>query len=463
MTEQVAPDSPDASIVRRTLHGLLLCAAMVAPYFLFEPRPASLVSGMAGIVYLFLFTGLIPALWSEIRDLWKEGGEPGAPWTVALVVIGFEVSVMCMAVGVMIAQVMGWAYWAYDDEFWKTSGPMGWLKPVLLGSLILVPALFLRFAPAFGRKHGRPASQLLKCIRDQGFGHLHRVWLGAIAMVLALACLGNILVTVGSAHGLETARTNGDAVAIWDLAIAFPYLPASLLTAVVMLLASGLSTLWEANGIEVLARTYRDGDPVAPAPGRRPNRALGLTVAGGWAATLFAILYQIHLGAVAANFSVVGLIPLIRTAQAVTAWVPAQREAGRSTAEIAAELNRTGSWSSDAPDTGLATLVEDPGRVFAEACSVRIAAGLTDPSSHRSFGWLPAEQAVSDLKYCIAVSCDTALPWNTPPALMLWSSHDSRAAYWRHSWTIDLFAEGAAAAPGGYCTIDGRLADRFQG
>ncbi len=468
MTEQVASDSPVFSIARWMSHWPPLFAAMAAPYFLFQPLPASLVSAATGIVYVFWSVGTaeVYKLWSIIRKAPRERNEQRVPWRVKLLVFGFQGCVPIMAEGVMIALFIGWLTWAYDVESRTNFGTMHWHKQAVLASvlaaLILGPALFLRFAPAFARKDGGPASQLLKGIREQGLGHFHQLWLPLIILCLATACL--LLIVVFAVFlNLEMTRNIGGVVPIWDLSIALPYLPAALFAAAVMLSASKLCPDNKEGDIGALARAYIEGDAAAPALDSRAKSVLGLTVAGGWAATLFVLLYPIHLGMVAEHSSLVGVSPLTETAVAVEAWVPAQREAGRSTAEIAAELNRIGSWTPDAPDAGLATLVEDPGQVFADTCSVRVAAGVTDPSSHDAFGWLPAEQAASDLKYCIAVSCASPVAWDAAPALLLYSSHDSQAAHWTESWFIDFFADGAAAAPGGYCTADGRLADGFQG
>ncbi len=456
MAEQAASDSPEISIARWMWHWPLLFAAMAAPFFFIQPGSARWVSIAAGVAYGLWCIDLQQEIWSFIRRSKQERSKKQDPWTVNFFVTIFINCGAIMALGTALIFFFGWLSWAYDLNLTK----LAWPVTAVLLSLILVPALFLTLAPAFGRENGGPASRLLKGIRDQGLGRFHLFWFCGSAWNLGVLCLVPITQFSGL-HSLVTILNKNTAVPIWDLAVAFPVLPATFLTAAILLSAPRLTPSCRVKN-SVLARTYMDGDPVPPGLDRRAKRILGLTAVGGAAATLFVVLYMFHVGWVAAQSSVAGLRPLVKTIEAVESLVAAQREAGKSTAEIAAELNRIGSWTPAAPDAGLATLVEKPKRVFVDTCSVRLAAGVTDPSAHGAFDWLPAEQAASELKYCIAVSCASPVRWEAPPALLLGSSHNSQAGYWLDSKFLDVFAEGTAP-PGGYCTADGGLAEGFQG
>jgi len=132
-------------------------------------------------------------------------------------------------------------------------------------------------------------------------------------------------------------------------------------------------------------------------------------------------------------------------------------------APLAAEPNRLGSWTPEAPDAGLATLVADPNAAFDDSCTSRLAAGLADPAGDEGGTPPPPRDESADLKFCIAVACAPPVAWRAPPALALLSSHSSRARYWRKDMCLDVFAVGRAAAPGGYCTETGELADSYQG
>ena len=457
MTEQVASDSPEDSIVRWMWHWPFLFAALAAPFFVFESESAGWVSIAIGVAYGLWCVRLPHELWSAIRRPKRERSMKKYAWTVEFLVAILQICAPIMTFGTMLIWCVGWVSWVYDVD----SAKLNWSVLVVFLFFILSPALFLVLAPAFGRENGGPASQFLKGIRDRGFGPLHLYWFGESAISLGLLCLLPIM-AFSLIHEVATTLNLGDIVPIWDLAIAFPVLPATLLAAAVLLSAPRISLACHIED-SVLARTYMDGDPVPPGLNSRARKVLGLVVVGGAVATLFVLIYPLHLGWVAWGSSIMGVTPLIETMESVDSSVATQRRAGRSTAAIAAELNRIGSWTPDAPDAGLATLVEEPDSVFVDTCSLRLAAGVTNPAAHGAFDWLPTEQAVSDLKYCIAVSCDSPVPWDAPPALLLASSHDSQAAHWSARLFIDIFADGAATAPGGYCTTDGRLAGEFQG
>jgi hypothetical protein len=428
---------------------------MAAPFFLFEPELAQWLSIAAGLAYGFWSAGSVEEVWSAIHRPKRERREKRDPWTLDAFVTCFMLCGSLAALGVFCALCAGWVIWTYDFT------PKSIIWPaLLLPSLLLSPALLLALASKWARGEGGPLSRLLKAIRDQGFERFHLSLLSIVAWGLGIACLFPIT-AFSTFHEIATKASSRDIVPIWDLAIDLPVLPATLLVAAVLFSAPRLSPACRVE-YSLLARAYMDSDPIPNGRNRRAKKVLGLTVVGGGAAALFVTLYPVHVAVVSATSWMRGIEPLLETTKAVDASVARQREAGRSKAEIAAELNRIGFWSPEAPDAGLATLVEVSEGVFVDTCPVRITAGVTGPAAPGVDDRPAAEQAASDLKYCIAVSCSLPVRWRTPPALMLVSSHDSRSTLWNQRLFIDAFANGTTAG-GGYCTADGRLAEDFQG
>jgi hypothetical protein len=188
------------------------------------------------------------------------------------------------------------------------------------------------------------------------------------------------------------------------------------------------------------------------------------------AVTLYAILYPLHFGVVAALTSVAGIAPTFGTAEAVETWVEEQRAEGRTGAELAAILNEHGRWSADSPEAGLPVLFPDLMDTLPlddssgnGNCGITLAASVADPAAVRDADWLAVEQAESDLRYCIRTACPSPVAWDAPDPILLYSSHPSRNEHWLENIFIDVFATGRATAPGGYCTASGELADSYQG
>ena len=72
-------------------------------------------------------------------------------------------------------------------------------------------------------------------------------------------------------------------------------------------------------------------------------------------------------------------------------------------------------------------------------------------------------QPLPDVGYCIRLACPSPVVWHERPVVILASSHPSRNSYWADSVFLDLFGNGRAFEPGGYCTVDGELAAAYQG
>jgi hypothetical protein len=103
-----------------------------------------------------------------------------------------------------------------------------------------------------------------------------------------------------------------------------------------------------------------------------------------------------------------------------------------------------------------------PAPIRDSACSYRVSAAPADSAALGSYKWLAADQATLNVRYCLAIACPNPMVWQTEPRLMLYSSHPSRNLYWQDNLFMDPFGE-STTTPGGYCTANGDLADRFLG
>ncbi len=152
--------------------------------------------------------------------------------------------------------------------------------------------------------------------------------------------------------------------------------------------------------------------------------------------------------------------------------IAAQREAGRSATEIASELHDHGSWTPAEPDSGFAELIPGLGETLKESslserCSVTLDAGVADNAALREQDWIQEWEADSlplrDISYCMRLACPSPVVWHEHPVVILESSHPSRNRNWNYFIFLDIFGNGAAYGPGGFCTADGELAESFQG
>jgi hypothetical protein len=439
---------------RSLLRTALLFAAMAAPYLLFELSTAIAVA--VGIVGLYM-------LW-RTAGLYMEGrGTPARPRKITLLLVAYRNSVPFIVVGLIAATVLAWPLWAYDPavitQRLRDSGLVAAMA--VAACLVLLPTLFLVFTPLLARRDGGIASSFLAGVREQGLGRLHRSWLNGSAWAMGIIVALSPALMAEKLRQIELLRDGDNIVTIWELAAAFPSLLLSLPFSAAM-----LSLAWSTEGSEkendAIVRGYAGHVPDASPRTAATGRVLGALAACGCAASIVLLLHPTHLYFVAKG-TARGVENLTIAAQAVAGLFARGNSEGWSDTELAAELNRLGSWTPDAPNAGLATLVADPAEVFADACTIRIAAGVAGPADHDATTPPGREDASSDLKFCIAVSCASPVAWPARPALVLLSSHSSRARYWRDEAYLDVFAEGRAAASGGYCTADGGLADSYQG
>lgn len=454
MSEPAAPKGDEIPVVRWAIHTLLLFAAMVAPFFPFDIGTAPRVAVGAGFAYL--------SLWLA-AGLLRNRGKPNPPAKIFLLHILYGISVPIAAGGLIWLLAAEWALWAYLP---MTSPAETWdmfmnLLIALTAIFIYPPLLFLLLGPRLARKNGGPASRFLKGVRARGFGWFHINWLRNTAAMAGTICLLSMLWSPALLHLTARLRDSDGAVTNWELVATYPFLPFALLaTAVMLALSMVLIREWETD--EAAARAYIDRTAESPRPAPRTRAALGALVAGACGAALLIIIYPIHLGMTA---TVVGdaKTALGGVAEAWEILWNTHEDDDWTRAEVAEALNRFGHWTPDAPEAGLGMLVADPGQAFPESCTVRTAAGTIDRPARDPDNASPSSEDEADVKYCVAVACAPPFAWSAPPALLLFTSHASEAEGWREDLYVDVQANGRAAAPGGYCTADGALAESYQG
>jgi hypothetical protein len=444
---------------RWLLDTILLFAAMAAPFFLFDVGTASSVAFWAA------FTAI--AVWLAVqilRDFLRERGKPKQPVKIRLLLILYRLSVPVAVEGLALLVMAEWGMWAYLPITGSAEirGGFEGALIVITALLIYPPILFLLLTPLLARKDGGPASRFLNGIRARGFGWFQIDWLSNTIFVAGLFGLFSVLWTPALLHKLERWRDGDGVVTNWELVAAYPFLPFALL-AVAAMLALGNFRSSGPRDDDSTVRAYADGAAEEPRPDRRTRATLSGLVAGACVATLLIIGYPLHLGITTTGVWSSSMDAIGGVSEAWATLENTHEDDGWTDAEFVDAVNRYGRWTPDAPGERLGALVAGSGEAFPDTCAVRIAAGNIDPTDPGPVSASAIVEARPGLKFCIAVACAPPTTWSAPPALILVTSHESRAEGWRVYLHADIFAEGRAPAPGGYCTADGGLADNYQG
>ena len=443
--------------MRIVLETLILTAVMAASYYPLDNGWGMIVIAVVVLAYF---------VWAVGSAIWRRRGGERPPFMVHLLVAAIQICAVFITVGVGAVVILAWVSGAYSaDIIAETTGAVVWLYT---GVALAAPALFLAIVASRPGRGGSPAADFRAAIHRKGFGPFRGSWLTASAFTLASFCLFTVI--AGEVMGrllLDNLYTMNPGVppSLWDVVRTFPFLPPALIAGAAMLAIFRAGE--RENTTRAIVQAYaEEGGSVAPGAGVGG----GLAVACGMAVTIYAILYPLHLGMVAALSSVAGIAPAQGTAEAVETWVVEQRAEGRTGAELAAILNEHGRWSAESPEAGLPELFPNlKERLSPEDfagnvnCSITLAAGIADPAAVRDADWLEVDQAESDLRYCVRTACPSPVTWDAPDSILLYSSHPSRNEHWLENIFIDVFVTGRATAPGGYCTASGELADSFQG
>ncbi len=414
---------------------LIVLAVTLGAFMLFGPAAGPLLAWFLLLVY----SGSV-----SLASLYDSGPKQPAKIEWLLFLYAFSFGMINLALIVVVLVV--WAWWPLQsgDTMQKFTG---WAVAITVPS-----ALFIAFAPRLARRNGGAASKFLQGIREQGTKRFSRSFFSMSVMHLGVvslfSCLTLTLIFVQAAErevdGIETS---------WDLAVAYPMLPLTLVISATAF-TIGRSLAYTRTETDTAVRAYVDDAAGGVGPDT-PGRAILVPL------TVAMLIAGVLIGSFVLTVLPGPIISSVETREAVDGWVATQREQGRTAAEIAAELNRAGGWSPDAPEAGLATLIGEPGQVLSHGCSIVMAAGVADLFEHGAIAWLPDEQAASDLKYCIRMTCPVG--GQSEPMLRFVSSHATESKSWGTYAFTDFFRQGRAPTPGGYCTATGELSDRFRG
>ncbi len=348
-------------------------------------------------------------------------------------------------VGFMATASLAWLWAAYDHP-WVTGllAQIGWIAIGLLLFLLLLTAAVYLGPLVLMRREGALSGRLRDFIRRDITRPIQSPHWLAVADAMAIAGLLTTAAGALAFEGFANAINMDRGAGILDAVRMFPVLLIKLPAAAALL-------------VIFLGSFFREqGDRPAPLVQSHLQGGPGLAAWKGWAAAgaslllAFTILYTIHIGLVAAASPAPGIRLAAAADKAVRDWIAAARDKGLDAKEIAARLNRHGRWSPGAPEAGLGALQSELGAKLAEIdgrCEIAVAAG----------------SAGTETTYCIRATCPSPVTWQAPPPLALSTSHQTENLYWMERFYFDVFADGVAAAPGGYCTADGRLAAGFQG
>ncbi len=454
MSEPAAPGDDKFPARHWAIHTLLLFTAMAAPYFLIDIGTASMAAAGIGFVYV---------IWLLVALYLRDKGRPKRPLKIRLL-FNFYSSSLPMAVGGLLLLLwVEWAMWAYRPiTSAEKIGGVGMALLIFIAALLIFPhLLFLLLAPRLARKEGGDASRFLEGVRARGFGRFRRIWLSGTVTTAGTLGLMGVLFMSESFHRVERWRDGDGMATVWELVTAYPFLPFALLAVAAMQpLAWMLAPDWGANDGDIQAYIDGTGEGAAPTPGS-PIALRGLVV-GACIASLLVLIYPLHLS-IAARGVKDGRRAIDAMSEAVVILMNSHEDDDRTMPEIADTLNRVGYWTPEAPEAGLGSLVANASEMFPDNCTVRITAGTLAPSVQESRSILDAEAGEPELKFCVVAACAPPFTWSATPALLLITSHPSEAEGWQGYGYADVFANGVAPAPGGYCMADGSLADSYQG
>jgi hypothetical protein len=460
--EQMAADVPG----RRTTpaYGWALLETAIVFLVLAAPLASEafidlIVLGPLGLVVVYV-------IWAPVAAYRRAGYDlPSIP-RAALFSLGQLVSAL-LAVGGLSALVVGvWMNTAYREEVLNPGGMgigfpfnLSFLANVALGMTVASAAMFIA-STVFLRRRDESARDFPGRILSERMRPLLPAAATTLLLGFGISSILNVISAVVSLPSvLQSANPSRD-VDGWFLVTEFAGLPAAQLASAVLLVAFRRT---QPAALACLRDPHRLADGHAPAV-LAALASIGMFY--GW------FLYLLHFGMIAAFGPVAMIMGWQEVSGAAEGWVAAQREAGRSPVEIAAELRTYGSWTIAEPDSGLAEIFPGLGETLkesslSEGCSVALDAGVADNVALQDQDWIQDFEAESqplpDVGYCIRLACPSPVVWHERPVVILASSHPSRNSYWADSVFLDLFGNGRAFEPGGYCTVDGELAAAYQG
>jgi hypothetical protein len=369
---------------------------------------------------------------------------------------------------VIIGTAMLWLNFGLDLE--KTSAGMsgglfdGRIRGIGYGlTAAALFALLSYFLPlAVLRRRGFISGSFLSFVRADLVGFFRSPLIPGIAMLFALVGFLVSLATLAGAGPLVAELFPDKHTGLMDVGALLPVLPIGLLASCMLMSIARPASSYNKGYVAELASHFGPGVP----GWRRWPAWQGMITTVASIVVVVAVVYPIHFGLVVTLTVIEGIGPWSSITDAVDEWVTAEGERGRGSEEIAADLNRHGTWP-DAPGEGLTALIpglEDGLSYNTDSkCVAELAAAPLDPQALAGADWIPEDYAGRTLAYCLRVACPSPVAWDAPAPVILSSSHPSQNYMWMQHVFIDVFAHGAAPEPGGFCTTDGKLTEEFQG
>ena len=489
-------EQPEAADLARAflLRVLVLIFAMGLSYVLLDGYSGPI--GAAAILVVYVFGGIF----MRGRGNTDEPKAPGG-FRVWLAMPIFFASGFMAVTGIAGAVVIAWLRIVYTP-FESEGVPAGLLNRGVVGGLSYILAMlaggvvFLALGVLLLHWGRGGLGVLAGRLRRHGLGLFLSPWLNETAMLLLLTLGASLLAISVPLEMIVDQMSFGQPGGFLAVLEAFPFLALGLASVAVLAVAT-VSLVRDYTLFEDVVRALCEDD-AAPVQRDAWWPALVTVTLGGAAGILSSMLWGLHVALLAAAASV----PALEAGRAVGGeldkWAFEMQEAGRTTDEIVAMVNDNGFWQPEQPERGLVALMPGLGESFEESglqqgCRVTVAAVPATPEDAARpppdiSGWRPLSMELgeqegresdmadidedevsvepyetSPLRYCVKVACPVPVTWDAPPAISLYSSHPSEKSDWMYWIYFDLYVQGRAGAPGGYCTETGELADSYQG
>lgn len=482
-----SPQPPDAGDLARSflVHAAAVFIAMNLSYALLDGVLGPI--GAAAILTLYVL-GRSFRKKRQRSSRPKVGGARG--WLAALLC---HASGFMTITGATAAVIVGWLSVTYEpfDIGGMRISPQDDIAGGLPHALILLAGGLVSMALSvlllnWGQGGlGRLSDRL----RRHGPGLVLAPWLTETALLLLLSGGVGLFVASVPIGLLVDAMSLGRADGLFEIVERFPFVALGL-AALAVLATASVHLLTDFALFEDMAGTLQAAEDT---PRRRDARlpVLATFTLAGSAGIVGSMVWGLHVAFLAAGASVPALLAAQSTADVLDERAFELQASGHGAAEFIAAVNENGSWLAESPQGGLVALLPALAEPLAETglppgCRIAVAAAAaTAEDAARPVPDLPdprpatpgaAAGADTDyevtsreprrappLRYCVKVTCPVPVTWDAPAALALYSSHPSGRPDWLLNAFFDMFAEGRAAAPGGYCTVNGQLAPSYQG
>lgn len=485
------PEQRETGDIARSffLQAVGLFAVMLLPYAVLEGAQAPLAT--VAILFGYVLLGMFLTVRGENKDKGQR-----VTYRTGFVAILYMGSGFLAVSGIGSAIVVAWlglAYKPVESEELPVAitgdailAGLPHALTMLAGSVVLLALSIVLLHWGHGGL-GALAARL----RRHGPGLFLSPWLSETAVVMLLF---GVSVFLGMAIPLDMlieAMSPGQTTTFLNLAKIFPFLPlCMLLTAVIAVAVVNFAGYGTFGAV---VRALQEDDP-EPAPRDAWWPVLATITLSGSAGSVAVALWALHVGITAATASVWALQAGMEVGDAVKYWAIEERAAGRPQDELAALVNTKGYWTKAKPGEGLPEFLPGLDEVIAgfeleRECRIQVAAApakagdgaismpaspyadqparpdggkIEAPGRDEEAGVALYGQALP-LRYCVKVTCPVPVTWEAPPAVSLYSSHPTGRPDWLYWVYFDLYTEGVAREPGGYCTADGGLAAEYQG